>query len=207
MKNKNLAVLGLFYTHSFKKIMLTVILYLIACLSLSFIMFSQNYLGDTEYMGEFFTSTHFTYLTLAFFFFVFYSVRNGSSTIFSKERGVLKRMDIRNRNVLALSYLYFIIILIIAYSTIMINFYAMIKFFLAYFDYGYYNRPFIFGKIANSSFFYSIMPYYSLSFFFLKVIVILVTEFFIIIIQSKSKTKSYADIFIALAMSFFIIYG
>ncbi len=202
MKNKNQAVFGLFYDHSFKKIILTIGIYIIASILLAFYMFNTSSLMGTIYMSDFMLNTYFEHFSRIAFFFIFYFTTKGSGIILSKDLYITNRITISKQKIQFITFIYFIFIMLISYAAIIISQYAIINLHLFYYDYAFYNKLHIFGTIINNNFFYQVLPFYNLNHYIVKLGILMIVELAAIGFQSESRASFLLDVFFASFIAF-----
>ncbi len=205
MKNKIQAALGLFYDHSFKKVMLIIALYFLLSLSFAFYMFKTNSLQGIETMSEFLNSPYFrTFSKIAFLFIFFFTVR-GSGIMLHKNNSITNRIKISQNKMKFITLLYFIFIMLISYAALLITQYAIIKLHLFFYDYAFYNKLHIFGTIINNHFLEKIIPVYSYTGYIIRFLALIAIELFVVTYQAESKSPIILDIAFALLISIFFI--
>ncbi len=210
MKNKKLALFGLLYDHSFKKVILVLISYLFACLGLSFILFKTGYTNDDmTNTASFFNTIYFVILRKACFFFVImYSIR--ASKIVLTNTNITKRLSLKERELRLTSLAYSIIILIMSFAVIIISTHACIRLELAYFDFAYYNKPFLFLSILGNSFRVknytnAFVPFYNGIEYAIRFVIVVLAHYAVIRAQSKHKIYRQEDIKFAAFVSIILL--
>ncbi len=198
MKSKKSSVFGLYYMHSFKKIVLVWFLYILSCPILEYIYLSNSAVLLTEdyIKPQFFVYTTFGVFFLAMLFF------HRSTTIVSSDKGIISRLNVSKKQVASLSYLYFLIIFILTILTMIIGYFLLIQVYLHYFPNAFYNKPYIFAFIVSDHFIHSFLPFYEFGTFVFKMVSLLIIELVYVYIQSNNDMHFFADLFIALCMAF-----
>ncbi len=166
--NKNTSFFGLLLMHSFKKMVLSSVLYIIVVLTISFIRFKFFVVDEfylpvgravdvfrdggviTSYKSIFLTS-YFQVLSIIFFGYIAYVVISSSFKIFDHD-SVANRINIPDKNIKVVSFIHYVVSIFSAFFVIVIAYYLMATLYTGYFDYGYLDKPYIYLRATDSSY-------------------------------------------------------
>ncbi len=204
MKNKKLSAFGLLYSLSFKKVLITIVLYFIACLALSLALFhassesiSYNRPYDIIYVTKFLKTPYFYGFTKALYFLIFYFSISATSRLMYTEDNLLSRCQISKRNLSLTSFVYFLVMYLLASASFISTTFIMLKLYHYTFPNAIYNLPYLFNYMAGDVLLAKMNPLVILQKLILPFIALVLAELGILKIQSKGKIPEILNIIIA----------
>ncbi len=192
---------GLFYSHSFKKAILIIFSYMLITLLTTYFIFSSGYLDEVIININQLDNSFFKHFTIVAFIFLFFTLTHNSSKIFHNDIFV-NRLNVKDKTMKITAFIYYFIVMIMFWLSVIITFYLMTRLYFGYFEYGYYDKPFIFKAIIFNDFINGYIPFYAIKHFLWKLGVLILSEIIILNVQKSAKAPIFVDVFMTLFVSF-----